>query len=172
MKKVLLIASFLFLFSSTKVFAESQYVLPYPASMPGSKFYLLQEFKNTALQYWYFGNFGQFTYNLKQSDKFLVEAKILFEYKQYLLAEKALKKSDYFLLKIPNNLYKARSEKKNISQKKELLQEALLKHIEVLNSLKKELPDNFTWKPEKSSSTMLTIGRDIEDSIRIRLKLL
>ena len=79
-----------------QAFAKSDYVLPYPSLMPGSKLYILQEIKNTVLQYWYFGNFGQFTYALKQSDKFLVEAKTLFEYDQYLLADEALKKSDYF----------------------------------------------------------------------------
>ena len=75
MKKVFIITLFLFMVSARLVYAESDYVLPYPASMPGSKFYILQEIKNNLMKYWYFGNFGQFTYNLNQADKFIVEAK-------------------------------------------------------------------------------------------------
>ena len=68
------------------MFAESQYVLPYPSAMPGSFLYKLNLVQEEILRYWYFGDFGQFKYNLGLSDKYLVEAKTLFEYKQYLLA--------------------------------------------------------------------------------------
>ena len=76
----ILICSLLFLILATSFsFAESDYVLPYPSSMPGSKFYQIRLIWDEVKKYWYFGSFGQFEYNLKQSDKYLVEAKTLFE---------------------------------------------------------------------------------------------
>ena len=170
MKKVFIITLFLLISSTHPTFAHSDYVLPYPASMPGSKFYALQEFKNSLMKHWYFGNFGQFTYNLNQADKFLVEAKILFEYRQYLLAYNALKKSDNYFLNAPTFLENSKKEKKDISQKKKILKDAALKHIEVLENLKKSVPANFTWRPEKSGATVLNLEKDLDNSIMIRTK--
>lgn len=171
MKKVFFVAFLLFIFSSNNVFAESNYVLPYPSFMPGSKFYKLQEIKDNALRYWYFGNFGQFTYNLKQADKYLVEAKTLFEYKQYLLAYDVLQKSNKYFLNAPIYLDAAKKENKNISENFNLLQEASQKHLEILENLKKELPENVTWRPEKSASTELNLSDLINKSIKIRMEI-
>jgi len=169
MKKVFLAAFLLFFFLTSKVFADSSYVLPYPSFMPGNKFYRLQEIKDTLLQYWYFGDFGQFTYNLKQADKYLVEAKTLFEYKQYLLAYTALQKSNKHFIKAPYYLEEAKKNHKNISENYKLLQEASRKHLEILNKLKKELPVNVTWSPEKATATELNLNNLINKAIKIRL---
>lgn len=160
----------LIFFSSISVRAESDYVLPYPSFMPGSKFYQLQLLKDAVLKYWYFGNLGQFYYNLKQSDKYLVEAKTLFEYKQYLLGTQALKKSDTYFSNTLPYLIKAKKENKNITQKQKLLEEASLKHIDVLNLIRKEIPEIFVWQPEKSLPTKLNLKKSIEESINIRKK--
>lgn len=150
------------------VYAESSYVLPYPSSMPGSLNYKLHLIYENLSRYWYFGNFGQFEYNLKMADKYLVEAKTLFDYKQYLLGYKALQKSDVHFAKIMSSLEKANSEKKNISQKKTILKEAVLKHVEVMEKIDIETPDIFTWQPEKGLPTNLDLKRDIENAISIR----
>jgi hypothetical protein len=171
MKAILSLLILLFSLSfPTTTFAQSDYVLPYPAVMPGSKLYLLQELKNSTLQYWYFGDFGQFDYNLRQSDKFLVEAKILFEYKQYLLAYAALQKSNKYFEKVSPNLVNAAKEGKDISEKEKILTEAALKHAEVLQSLQEDLPETFLWQPEKKSATELNLKKEIEKSIEIRRK--
>src|ERR1700749_87312 len=80
--------------------ADSPYVLPYPSFMPGTIFYKIDRVIEIFEKYWYFGDFGQFTYNLKESDKYLVQAKTLFEYQQYLLAMVALQQSDAYFQKI------------------------------------------------------------------------
>ena len=147
-------------FKSIPAFAESSYVLPYPSFMPGSIFYKLNLVKEEVLKYWYFGNFGQFYYNLKQSDKYLVEAKTLFDYKQYLLAYKALRKSDRYFEKIG----------KNILEKKTRLKEAAQKHIEELTKLKSNVPSTFNWIPERNSPTILKLWESIDMSIRLREK--
>src|SRR3989338_9822486 len=103
-----------------KVYAESSYVLPYPSYMPGSVYYKTHLVLEKLERYWYFGNFSQFVYNLKLSDKYLVEAKTLFEYKQYLFAYDALKKSDVYFDKAFLFLNKAKEEGKNIAQKEKL----------------------------------------------------
>ena len=168
-KFIYLFALVLFLFLLPRiVFAQSSYVLPYPSSMPGSlayKFHLIYE---TLSKYWHFGDFGQFNYNLKISDKYLVQARTLFEYKQYLLGYKALRKSDEHFAKISAYLEQANRKNKNISNKKTVLKEAALKHIEVLEKMDTETPDVFNWEPEKVAPTSLYLKRDIESAIKIR----
>lgn len=161
----------LIIFSSSS-FANSSYVLPYPSSMPGSFMYRPHLFFEIALKYWYFGDFGQFKYNLKESDKYLVEAKILFEYNQYLLGFEALQKSDSFFKQPLPYLDKAKKEGKDISENREILSKAAEKHIEVLEELKNKVPPDFVWQPEKSKASNLNIKSLIESSVAIREKYL
>ncbi len=170
MKKPLVLLLFVILFSffPSVVFAQSDYVLPYPAAMPGSIWYKIHLVQEKMEQFWYFGNFGQFDYYLKEADKYLVEAKTLFEYKQYLLADAALKKSDTYFGKLSYYLNNAQKENKNISEKEEILKNAALKHREVLEKLEKELPEKFAWQPEKKAATELNLKKEIEDSIDMR----
>lgn len=152
------------------VFAQSDYVLPYPSSMPGSKFYKIHVIWEELMKYWYFGNFAQFQYNLDEADKYLVESKTLFEYKQYLLAYGSLKKSDEYFKNLKNYLEKARIEGKDVSQKKNTFKSASLKHIEVLNYIDTIVPNEFIWKPEKSLPIELKLKDVINSSIIIRNK--
>ncbi len=161
-------AALLFFFSFHISFAESNYVLPYPSFMPGSIFYKIHLVLENGEKYWYFGNFGQFTYNLKQSDKYLVEAKTLFEYKQYLLANKALDKSNTHFVKAYQFLGKAKLGEKNISQKELLLKEASEKHIEIFKTVKSQVPESFIWMPKKESPNKLLLWRKIDEAISIR----
>lgn len=153
-------------------YAESLYVLPYPSFMPGSPFHKVNLIKEEILKYWYFGNFGQFIYNLKQSDKYIVEAKTLFEYKQYLLGHQALKKSDGFFSMAPFYLERAKQEGKNIDQKKEFFSQSATKHIEVLIRMQSVVPQHFAWKPEKDNPTDLALWEAIQHSISIRDRLM
>lgn len=170
---VLSIVIFLLLtFFPHGVFAESNYVLPYPSVMPGNIFYKARIVIDEVKKLWYFGNFGKFSYNLKQSDKYLVEAKTLFEYKQYLLGFNALQKSNKYFEKVPLYLRYAHEEKKNVLEKQLLLKEAALKHIEVLQFIKTITPSIIIWKPEKSASTNLKLHEIVNKSVQIRKKAL
>lgn len=166
-----LVFLFLILFK-TPVFAQSNYVLPYPSNMPGGLSYKIHLLYENISKYWYFGDFGKFNYNLKMADKYLVEAKTLFEYKQYLLGYKALAKSDFYFPKSLVSIINAENNNKNISQKKIILKQAALKHIEVLERMKVDSPDTFNWQPEKALPTMLKIREKIERSINIRKNVL
>ena len=136
--------------------------------MPGGISYKIHLLYENVSKYWYFGDFGQFDYNLKMADKYLVEAKTLFEYKQYLLGYKALQKSDSYFVNIMPNLAKAEKNGKNALKKKAVLRKASQKHIEVLEKMELETPDTFIWQPEKALPTNLYLKRDIEKSIDIR----
>lgn len=160
----------LFEIFTVRVFAQSSYVLPYPSFMPGSPFYKINLVKEEILKYWHFGNFSHFKYNLKQSDKYLVEAKTLFEYKQYLLAVNALEKSDFHFSKTKPSLLNAKREGKNISQNRNILHEASLKHVEVLLKIEREIPETFVWQPEKKKPTTLYLSKEIREAIDIRKK--
>lgn len=163
-----LLVFFFIVFFKTSVLAQSNYVLPYPSSMPGSLFYEIHLVYENISKFWYFGNFSQFDYNLKLADKYLVEAKTLFEYKQYLLGYKALQKSDLYFKKILPNIVNAAKNGKNTSQKRVILKEAAGKHIETLNKIRKDVPEVFIWQPEKSIPTTLNLGAILDESIRIR----
>ena len=136
--------------------------------MPGGISYKIHLLYENVSKYWYFGDFGQFDYNLKRADKYLVEAKTLFEYKQYLLGYNALKKSDSYFVNIMPSLAKAERNGKNTLKKKAVLRKASQKHIEVLEKMDLETPDTFIWQPEKALPTNLYLKRDIEKSIDIR----
>lgn len=167
----LFILFFFFLdFFNTPVFAQSNYVLPYPSNMPGNFSYKLHLIYENVSKYWYFGDFGRFDYNLKMADKYLVEAKTLFEYKQYLLGYKALKKSDQYFINILPNLVRAGRNGKNTLEKRIILKEASKKHIEVIEQVEKNTPDIFVWQPEKSTPTTLNLEKALNESIHLREK--
>lgn len=170
MKKLTLLFVFvIFLFFiRTITLASSSYVLPYPSYMPGSTFYKAHLFIEYVSKYLYFGNFSQFEHNRKYSDKYLIEAKTLFEYGQFLLAIKALEKSDFYFSKETYFLTSAAKENKNINNKRKLLAQESDKHIEVLEEIRKRIPEKFTWQPEKSPSAQLNIHIVIDNSIKIR----
>jgi CRISPR/Cas system-associated protein Cas5 (RAMP superfamily) len=152
--------------SSSTTFASSSYVLPYPSTMPGGVSYKVHLVWEAISKYWYFGDFGQFEYNLKESDKYLVESKTLFEYQQYLLGFNALQKSnEYFAQTLPD-LEKAKKNGKDISNKREQLREAAAKHEEVLQKMKIETPITFTWNPEKASQSELPLHQRIDTLIQ------
>ncbi len=170
MKKLkILLISLIFLLSIViPSYAASNYVLPYPSFMPGSKIYTLHVLWQKALKFWYFGDFGQFEYNLKEADKYLVEAKTLFEYKQYLLGYNALQKSNTYFKNTLPYLISAKKHGKNILEKEIILREASLKHEEVLIVLIQEVPSQFRWSPEKVSPQDLNIKNLIEESLSLR----
>lgn len=173
MKKLLpvfLIVLFISLCFLQPVFAQSNHVLPYPSSMPGSLPYGIHLVYEAASRYWYFGDYGQFDYNLKLSDKYLVEAKTLFEYKQYLLGHKALEKSDHYFVNILPNLTKAEKNGKNTLRRKVIFREAAQKHTEILRNIANTIPSIFVWKPEESIPTTLDFKKAINESVSLRGK--
>lgn len=162
------VVTLIFFSSGFKISAQSHYVLPYPGTMPGNKVYSLLQLKDTLEEYWYFGDFAQFLYHRQQADKYLVEAKTLFEYKQYLLAHQALKKSDEHFVKLPGYLKNAKEQKKDITEKKRLLTDMALKHTEVLRGIYDNVPETFTWTPEKDDPTVLNLRADVTKALQIR----
>lgn len=170
-KKILL--TFLFLVSLAfivpkNVLAGSTYVLPYPSYMPGNFLYQPRLIISKISKYIYFGDFGKFDYNLKESDHYLVEAKTLFDYKQYLLATVALSKSDEYFKKIYPALEDSRRSGKDVSERDLVLKEASRKHMETLGDLSEQLPEEVEWNPEKSTPTKLNFKKIIDNSINTR----
>lgn len=149
----------------------SSYVLPYPGVMPGNKLYHIYEFTDNLKKYIAFGDFAQFSYNLSQADKYLVEAKVLFEYDQYLLALRALQKSDGYIVLAKESLHSAQKNNKDTSEKKRLYTLALVRHNEVLSSLLTILPQEFTWRDEKKLPVNLKIYENINRAIEMRSSL-
>ena len=153
------------LISPISSFASSDYVLPYPGVMPGNKLYFLKETKNFVDRFWNFGNIGQYKYNLSLSDEYLVEAKVLFEYKQYLLGVKSLKKSGKYFSEANFFLKKAKDYGIEVSNKEKIYDSARDKHIEVLTDLSTFIPEKIQWVPENEPATELYLHREIEAAI-------
>lgn len=166
--KIIIVLFFVFMFFTAQAFAESSYVLPYPSAMPGSIFYKLNLIQDEILKFWYFGNFGRFKYDLSQSDKYLVEARILFDYRQHLLAYQALQKSDSYFKKIEPVILSAKKNGKDTIDKEVVLKEASGKHIEELTKLQRALPPTLEWRPEKQRPIILNLREAFETAIKIR----
>jgi len=164
----LILVFLFFLLIAQKTLATSSYVLPYPGLMPGHKLYRIKQVFDQLSRFWAFGNFSRYKYELKLADKKLVEAKVLFEYQQYLLAVGALSESNQHFQKADYYLKKAEREGKDISQKMVNLKAAAEKHKEVLENLREELPEQFLWQPEKKEATELNLESAITKAIKIR----
>lgn len=160
----------LFIFTITPSYAASSYVLPYPGIMPGNKLYKAHVLLEGLQKYFAFGNLAQFKYNLSESDKYLIEAKTLFEYNQYPLAVSALRKSTQYFEKVYPSLLKAKKQGENIAEKKLQFESAQVKHLEVLRDLQASVPEEFVWEDEKKSPVALYIKQDIMDAIKSRSK--
>lgn len=167
MKKLIwsIILSFSFLFLTGSQISASGYFLPYPSFMPGHKLYRIHQAWEKIQEYWYFGSIAKFKFHLQMADKYLVEAKTLFEYQQFLLATKALEKSSHHLEKASPYLEKAEKERKDVSQKKKILASACQKHREVLTKLLDEVPAEFFWQEEKEEGQKLALRKIIEEAI-------
>jgi hypothetical protein len=158
--------SLLFFASGTAVSAE--YVLPYPSAMPGNKLYKITRITDRLKNYWNIGNIAQVKYRLSLGDKYLVEAKTLFEYKQYLLATDALARSDTYIDSVFAYVQAASDQGKDMSVFRKNIQEAMLVHMVVIANMKKQLPEEFIWRPEKKAETKLDISSLLSRSVAIR----
>jgi len=136
--------------------------------MPGTIFYKIDKVIEFAEKYWYFGDLGQFTYSLKESDKYLVQAKTLFEYQQYLLAMDALQESDNYFQKTHLYLERAKKDGKDTANNEILLLQAAQKHVETVQFIETYVPKSFIWTPEKKASSSLQIYSALQNSIAIR----
>lgn len=168
MKKIvvylLLATSYLLLATS----AQADYVLPYPSFMPGNKIYRISRVVDQLKKYWYFGSIAQTKYHLGLADKYLVEAKTLLEYKQYLLGVDALKRSDSEFQQLPDFVAKAEKEQKSMKNFTSLIFEAAIMHKTVLSTLESSVPVDFIWTPEKEKPTELNLKSILQVSEEIR----
>ncbi|MBI5412010.1 hypothetical protein HZA43_02425 [Candidatus Peregrinibacteria bacterium] len=136
--------------------SNASYVLPYPSFMPGNKLYRVSRFIDEVKRYWYWGNLSSYRYYLGQSDKALVEAKTLFEYNQYLLAVKALDRSNAALQHVSDSLKGAE------------FREAMNEHKKVIGKLLGELPEEFIWRPEREKPQTLRIHEELNRALFLR----
>ena len=147
---------------------HAEYVLPYPSYMPGNKIYRVSRVVDKIKKYWYFGNIAQIKYHLALADKYLVEAKTLMEYDQYLLGSDALFRSDTEFKQLPITLEKAIHERIDIRLLQVKIADAGQRHKEILVELAQGVPDQFTWTPEKAAPTELKLRDLIKESLDIR----
>lgn len=158
---------FFLILSQKYSFASSSYVLPYPGHMPGNKLYIVDQAIDKVQHFLSFGNISQFKQHLAVSDRYLVEAKTLFEYKQYKLAMTSLQKSDENFVKLYPLLKKSQKQGVNTEDKEKLLTEASVRHREVLIELLLKTPSEFTWEDERSQPVKLQIHKKINNSIKL-----
>lgn len=164
--KYFLLALILSLLFPLKSFASS-YVLPYPSEMPGSKLYPVMRILESVERYWYFGEFGSIMYTRKYADRYLIEAKTLFEYKQYALGYNALLRSNEYF-KTEQVLLKKAKNKTGIDLKEALYKEQVLAHQGVLASLLLTTPKEVQWQEENKPGVTLYPHSLIDESSRMR----
>jgi len=144
------------------------YTLPYPSALPGNKIYTVSRILDQLKYYWYFGSIGQVKYHMLLSDKYLVEAKTLFEYDQYLLAVDALKRSDSHYKNISHYIHRATYEGKEMGAIILSHNEQSIKHNEILQQIISSVPETFVWTPEKEASSELLLKQLLLSSIDVR----
>lgn len=147
---------------------EASYILPYPSYMPGSKLYTISRTADRIKAYWYFGDIGKIRYHMALSDKYLVEAKTLFEYKQYLLAVDALSRSDWEFLRIPDNLLLAKKHGKDVDYLVGIYRDEARSHMDIINRILLDTPETFLWEPEKEEANLLMIHKYLQIAADVR----
>lgn len=158
----------LFLFTATIHQVHASYMLPYPSYMPGNKLYRLSRILDRVKLSWSWGSIAKAKAYMSVSDKYLVEAKTLFEYKQYLLGADALKRSNTAFEQVPIHIHRGRSERKDMSGVVTQVIESMAVHTQILSDMEKEVPREFVWTPEKTSATNLRLSEYIKGAIKIR----
>lgn len=148
---------------------HAAYVLPYPSFMPGSSLYKISTLLDVAKRYWSFGNIAQLKYRMGLADKKLVEAKTLFEYKQYALAMNAIYESTAQVTLIPKYLGRATTQGIDMKEFNKTVCEQMNVHQEVLHMLRTSLPAAFVWQEEKKDAINLPIGQAIDAAIQTRV---
>jgi len=147
---------------------RADYVLPYPSAMPGNKLYRIARIIDTVKKPLYFGSISRYKYHLSLADKYLVEAKTLFEYKQYLLAVSALERSDTEFREAAPHLRIADREGKDVRAFVSQFTDAIAEHRRVLSDIQQRVPESVTWTPEKAAATPLSLAALLEQALRIR----
>lgn len=148
---------------------QASYMLPYPSAMPGNKVYRINRIIDSLKNYWYIGNIAQLKYHLALADKYLVEAKTLMAYQQYLLGKDALIRSDIHFAKLVQLFKNIQADKKDTIQFQTIIQEATDTHILTLNVLQSNTPEDFIWSPEKTAATQIPIHELLRSSKQIRM---
>lgn len=164
----LVFVSYFFLLNP--VFA-GEYVLPYPSYMPGNKLYAISRISDLFSMYWSFGNLAQHKTRLGLSDTYLVESKVLFEYKQYKLARDALERSDEMFVTLPGYIQRARAAGIDVGPIARTTEDAAAKHVAVLSKILEEAPEEFVWEEEKEDPIILETSEILESSIRLRVQI-
>lgn len=162
----LLLTTYCLLFIVRPAFAG--YVLPYPSYMPGNKLYKISRVVDDIKKYWFFGTIAKTKYYLALSDKYLVEAKTLFEYKQYVLALDALDRSNKYAQRLREQIARAKQENNDISSMLPIIGEYVVVHESTLNILKNQLPTEILWQPEKQAPVLLPLHALIGEAIEKR----
>jgi hypothetical protein len=144
---------------------RAAYTLPYPSFMPGNKLYKISRFVDQLNNWWYFGNIAQIKYHLGLSDKYLVEARTLLEYKQYLLGVDALRRSTKEFQSIPVFVKRGRSEGKDLTSIIKNIEEASVLHTHELETMNDTSPEKFLWVPEKEPPTELRLHDELNNGI-------
>ena len=145
---------------TTPIYAAG-YILPYPSYMPGHKLYKLEQIWDSAQEYWHFGNIAKFKYHQGLADKKLVEAKVLFEHEQYLLAVDAIQVSNSSLIEAGKYLGLAIQSGKQLNRKTETYKQALDRHKEDRIKLRSELPKVIIWEDENNPPVKLNLYEEL-----------
>ena len=105
------------------------------------------------------------------SDKHLVEAKTLFEYKQYALGVRALEKSNSEVVQISPLLSRLIEEKKSNPEIIENVDEEMRSHVGVLARMFSETPDSIEWTEERQAPRVINLNDFHTIAIQLRQEL-
>jgi hypothetical protein len=159
---------FLLLQVGTVQGAESEYTLPYPSYMPGHRLYTAQVIWDRAMEWWYFGDIAKTKYHLELSDRTLVQARTLFDYKQYLLATESLSASNIHFISAVLYASDVESSHKDGGLLLAILRNAADTHTKLLDNLAQNYTEDITWSSERQEPVLLPVPFLLRQSLIIR----
>lgn len=168
MKKIFFV---IILYLMLPLAVQAEYVLPYPSFMPGNTLYKISTLLDKLKAHWSFGNIAQLKYRMSMADKKLVEAKTLFEYKQYALAMNALYESTAQAASVPRLLESAKAQGIDMKELNKTVCEQINVHQEVLQKLRTSLPAVFAWQEEKKDAVNLPIREAFDSAVKTRVSI-
>lgn len=165
---VIILATFLYLLPVAHIHTVTAYTLPYPSYMPGHTLYTPRILWDQVMEWWHFGSISKTKYHLALSDRYLVEAVTLLEYKQYLLAVSALSHSNTHFISSVLYARDVVDEQKDKGLQATILKEAGKEHTRVLTVQAETFVENITWSAEHEDPVTLELPFLLRQSLIIR----
>jgi hypothetical protein len=166
-KYLVVIYGLLLLLTGSVAFA-ADYNLPVKPILPGHPLYRISRNLDRVRSWFLWGDIAKATYRLTLADKYLAEAKTLFELKQFPFAVDALERSNLEFERIPGFLENDVRDGRDIGAMRDKVKASSRAHVTILDALEPMVPEVYVWTEDDGEPIQLEIREQILLSVGIR----